>query len=331
MIGSFIVLKAARLSRFLLVLVGVLLVSVFFTNTLLVLVTPTASAADRQSASDQPPCTTSSHSPSFGGTITIGPNDVLCGDITAIGGTVLVQGQMRGNILAFGSDITINGGVNGSIRVFGGSVDFQSGSYVHGNVDLYGSKISQGKGFHPDGAYTDHSKQGWLIGFTAFSFPAWFLFLMIPLGLLYTWLLPEHVMFVRTTVRNEMRRSLLIGLLSALLAPVVLVVLIALIISIPFALIVLLGLLIAWTSGVIAISWLLGERLVKAFTSHPHTRYLQVVVGVIALALLGSLPFVGWLISLGTGIVGLGAVLLSRFGTRLYSQPKQPLPLELRL
>jgi len=327
-------LKAARLSRILLLLAGILLVSVLVTNTLntlLAQVTPVASAAERQSASDRQPCTGSGHSPSFGSTVTVARNEVFCGDITTVGGSVVVEGELRGNILAFGSVITIDGGVNGNIKVFGGSVAFQSGSSLHGNVDLYGSKISQGSGFHPDGTIIDHSKQGWFTGFTAFSFPAWFLFLMIPLGFLYTWLLPEHVMFVRTTVRNEVRRSLLIGLLSALLAPVVLVVLIALIISIPIALLVLLVLLIAWTAGIVAISWILGERIIRAFTSHPHTRYLQVVVGVLALALLGSLPFIGWLISLGTSIVGLGAVLLSRFGTRLHSQPKQPLPIEIRL
>ncbi|HLX56192.1 MAG TPA: hypothetical protein VKR83_04140, partial [Ktedonobacteraceae bacterium] len=69
------------------------------------------------------------------------------------------------------------------------------------------------------------------------------------------------------------------------------------------------------------------EQIIHALTSRPHTRYLQVVVGVIVLAALGSLPFIGWLVGLGTGFVGLGAVLLSRFGTRLYSQPEQPLPI----
>jgi hypothetical protein len=43
--------------------------------------------------------------------------------------------------------------------------------------------------------------------------------------------------------------------------------------------------------------------------------------------LAGSLPYIGCFISIGAGLLGLGAVFLSRFGTRLYSQPKQPLPL----
>ncbi|HLX55537.1 MAG TPA: hypothetical protein VKR83_00790, partial [Ktedonobacteraceae bacterium] len=243
-------LKAARLPRFLLLLVGVLLVPALLTITISILlapVIPVALAADDQIVNSESSCTGGSHSPSFGGTVTIPPVEVLCSDLTAFGGTIDIQGQVRGNILAFGSAIIIDGGVNGDITLFGGSVSFQVGSYVHGNVNLYGSRVYRGQEVHIAGTYDEHSQAGFLFGFTAFSFPGWFLFLMIPLGLLSLRLFPEHVMFVGATVRNKMRRSLLIGLLSALLAPAVVFVLFALIISIPFALIVLLALLVAWT------------------------------------------------------------------------------------
>ena len=248
-----------------------------------------------------------------------------------IGGTVSIQGLVRGNVLALGSTIFLDGGVNGDIKLFGGSIRFHAGSYVHGNVNLYGSRVDGEKEASLYGTYDDHSKTNGLFGLGSFNLPVWFLLLMIPLGLLYTRFLPEHVMFVSATVKNQMRRSLMIGLLSALLAPAVLLILIALIISIPLALIVLLILLIAWTSGTIAICWMLGEQVIHAFSARPHTRYLQVTVGVIMLAVFISLPFIGWIVFLGTGIVGSGAVFLSRFGTRLYQQPKPPLPISLRL
>jgi hypothetical protein len=321
-------LKAVRLPRFLLLLAGVLFIAALFTNTISALlspITPTALAADSQVAGSAGACTGSSHSPSFGGTVTVTPAETLCSDVTAFGSTVDIRGQVRGNMLAFGSTIIIDGGVIGNITLFGGSVAFHTGFTVHGNVNLYGSSVYRERGFHIDGTYNDHSQVGFLFGITTFSFPAWFLFLMLPLGLLSIWLLPEHVMFVSATVKNKMRRSLLIGLLSALLAPVVVIILFALIISIPFALILLLALLVAWTLGIIAISWMIGEQIIHALTSRPHARYLPVVVGVIALAMVTSLPYIGWLVGLATGFVGLGAVLLSRFGTRLYSQPKQPI------
>lgn len=319
--------KATRLFRFLFLLIGVFSASLFVTNSitgLLSVASPAAFAADGQS-----PCTSSNQRPSFGGTITIGPGNVWCGDLTIVGGTVSIQekGLLRGSILAFGSTITLEGGVNGDIKLFGGSIHFHTGSYVNGNVNLYGSKINREEEVSIGGTYNDHSKTNGLFGLRTFTLPVWFLLLMIPLGLLYTRFLPEHVVFVSASVKNQMRRSLMIGLLSALLTPAILLVLIALIISIPFALIVLFVLLIAWTSGTIAICWMLGEQVVRAFTTRPYTRYLQVTVGVIMLAVFISLPFIGWIVFLGTGMVGLGAVFLSRFGTRLYRQPQQPLPI----
>lgn len=322
-------LKSARLPQFLFLLTGVVFVSLLVTSCITSLLSPASPAALAADGSN--PCASSNQRPTFGGTITVSAGNVLCSDVTNIGGTVSIQGRVDGNVLAFGSTIILTGGVNGDIKLFGGSIRFLTGSYVHGNVNLYGSRVDREKEVFIDGMFNDHSKTSGLFGLNAFTLPIWFLFLMIPLGLLYTRFFPEHVMFVSAAVKNQMRRSLLIGLLSALLTPAVLLVLIALIISIPFALIVLLIVLIAWTSGTVAICWILGEQLVHVFTAHPHTRYLQVMVGVIMLAVFISLPYIGWIVFLGTGIVGSGAVFLSRFGTRLYQQPKPPLPISMRL
>ena len=327
-------LKAARLSRFLLVLVGVLFIPILLTSAvgaILSQVTPTAHAADRQIDYSEGPCTSSNHPPSFGGTVTIDANEVLCSTLTAFGGTVAIRGEVQGNIVAFNSTIIIDGGVIGNVTLFGGTISLHAGSHVHGDINLYGSR-ENGYGdnrVQVDGTFNDHSSPAWLFGLQAFHFPFWFLFFMIPLGMLCIWLLPEHVMFVRATVKYKMRRSLIVGLLTCVLAPAVFIVLIALIVSIPLALIVLLGLLAAWILGSVAIGWTIGEHIMQALTTRQptrNTRYLQVIIGLIALGLLSSLPIIGWLISIGTSLLGLGAVLLSRFGTRLYTQPRQPLP-----
>lgn len=323
-------MKVARLARLLFVLIGVVIVSLFITNNITGLLPTTSPVADASSGAVS--CTASSQQrPSFGGAITVEPGNVLCGDVTIVGGAVSIQGLVRGNILAFGSTILLDGGVSGDIRLFGGSIHFGVRSYVSGNINLYGSRVDGEKEVRKGGTFDDHSKNTGLFGLGAFNLPIWFLLLMIPLGLLYTRFFPEHIMFVSATVKNQTRRSLLIGLLSALLAPAILLILIALIISIPLALIVLLVLLIAWTAGTIALCWMLGEQVIRAFTTRPSTRYLQVMVGVIMLAVFITLPFIGWIVFLGTGIVGLGAVFLSRFGTRLYRRPEQPLSISLRV
>src|SRR6266581_4337683 len=292
-------------------------------------ITPTALAAGKYLENAPGDCKDQHHQPSFGGTVVVDTSEVVCGNLTSFGGTVAINGEVRGDVVAFNSTMVIAGTVDGNVDLYGGAVTLQNGSHVHGDIHLYGSNWIRGPGSQLDGAVIDHTKHvGWpLPERGGFSFPFWAILIWIALGMLLTSLFPEHVMLVRTTVVNKMQRSLVIGLLSILLALPVLVVLIALIFSIPLAIIVALGLIAAWALGTVAIGEIIGEYIVRTVAPQRSTRLIQVVVGLTVLVLAGSLPYIGWLISLGAGLLGLGAVFLSRFGTRLYSQPKRPLTL----
>ena len=280
-----------------------------------------------QAGSGNGSCTEQHRDPSFGGTTVVDTSTVICSTLTAFGSTVAINGTVNGDIVGFGSEIVIAGTVRGTIDLYGGSVVLQSGSQLFGDINLYGARWAEGTNVQFVGAVTDHTRRiNWLFpGDGVFSFPLLPLITWVALGLFLTSLLPEHVMIVRTTVESKARRSLLIGLLSILLAPPLLVVLIALILSIPVAIIVALGLIAAWALGTVAIGWLVGEHLLRRFAPGKNTRLTQVVVGLTVFVLVGSIPFIGWIISIGAGLLGMGAVFLSRFGTRLYVQPRQPL------
>ena len=272
-------------------------------------------------------CTEEHHGPSFGAEVVIDYNRVECGNLTTFGGTVAINGEVRGNLVAFNSEIVIAGTVDGNIELYGGSVALQSGSHVHGEIHLYGGHFTQGQSSKLESSVIDRTKNlDWLISANgSFRFSFWSLVLWVAIGVLLTSFFPEHVMLVRTTVVNKTKRSLVIGLLSISLAPPVLIVLVALVLSIPLAIIVGLILIVAWILGTVAVGWLVGDYVVGKLAPQHNTRLVQIVVGMTVLVLAGSLPYIGWLISIGTGVLGLGAVFLSRFGTRLYSQPKQPL------
>lgn len=273
-------------------------------------------------------CQKTQQGPIFGQSLTFNEQDAECGDFTIFGSTLDVKGQVWGNILAFGSNINIAGNVHGDINLYGGTVTLLNGSHMHGNINLFGGSQRVEEGAQLDGAVHNRSQHVslWLPGLnTGFVFPFWPMVIWVIFGLALTSLLPEHVMFVRATVTSKTRRSLLLGLLSLLLAPAILIILIALIIPIPLAILIASGLIVAWVFGTIAIGWLVGEYIMRAIAPRHNTRLAQVAVGLIVLVLLGSLPYLGWIISLSVGLLGLGAVFLSRFGTRLYSQPRQPL------
>jgi cytoskeletal protein CcmA (bactofilin family) len=305
------------------------LIALFLSGSgqLLAGITPAVMAASRSANIAQNECTSTHQEPSFGGTIVVETNEIACGNLTTFGGTVAINGEVRGDIVAFTSSVVIAGTVDGNIQLYGGRVILQSGSRVFGDIHLYGGQVVEGLNAQLQGSVIDHTKRvDWL--FTdngAFRFSFWSLLIWVALGILLTSVLPEHVMLVRTTVVSKTRRSLVIGLLSVLLAPAVLIVLIALVLSIPLAIIVGLGLVAAWALGTVAVGWLVGDYIMRRVAPQHNTRLIQIVVGLTALVLAGSLPYIGWLISIGVGLLGLGAVFLSRFGTRLYSQPKQPL------
>ena len=292
-------------------------------------ITPTALAAGKYLENASGDCKDQHHQPSFGGTIVVDTGEVVCGNLTSFGGTVAINGEVRGDVVTFGGEVVIAGTVDGNVDIYGGTVTLRSGSNVRGDLNLYAGGWTRGDDAQLDGAVIDHTGHIEVLFFSGseFHFPFWPILTWVALGLLLTWLLPEHVMFVRATVASRPRRSLLIGLLSALLALPVMVVLIALILTIPVAIIVALGLITAWAFGTVAIGWLVGEHVLRMIAPHRNTRPFQVVVGLTVLVLAGSLPFIGNWISIGAGLLGLGAVFLSRFGTRLYSQPKQPLTL----
>jgi hypothetical protein len=323
--------KAGRLKWLFLVLAGPLLFFGFMMSGIgekLAWTLPSAQATDQSVKSSGGACTRNSQGPSFGGSIVVASNEIVCGDVTSFDGSIAIKGELRGNVTAFNSNTSIAGEVTGNLTLFGGTIVINKSSQVHGHIDLYGTRELSVEGKQLDGAITDHMYNRSFPGrMGEFNFPFWSLLVWTILGIGLIKLLPEHVMFVRTTVTTKTRRSIIIGLLSIVLAPAVLVVLVALILPIPLALILALGLVAAWIMGTVAISWIMGERILRVVAPQYNTRLISVVVGLTVLILVGSIPYIGWLISFGIGLLGLGAVFLSRFGTRLYSQPKQPLTL----
>jgi len=274
-------------------------------------------------------CTQAHHQPSFSNTVVICSAEVVCSNLTSFGGTTVVQGRVIGDVVSFGGSVVIDGDVEGDITLYGGALSLQDGAHVMGDIHICGGQWNEGKALQFHRNIFDCTKSVSLLFLSngGPNFRFWYILIWLALAVLLITLLPEHLMLVRTTVESKMQRSLALGLLSMLLAPTVLVILVALIIAIPLAIIVAAGFLAAWILGTVAVGWLVGEYILRKVAPQYNARPVQIVVGIAVLALAGSLPYIGWLISIGAGMVGLGAVFLSRFGTRLYTQPRHPLSL----
>ncbi len=140
------------------------------------------------------------------------------------------------------------------------------------------------------------------------------------LGALIVVLLPNQARQVSATAEKSLLPSLGVGCLTVLVALPLFVLLVVLIITIPAAVLLPLVLGAAWLFGWIALGWLVGDRVLAALQARESWRapVITVIVGVLLLALVGAVPVIGWLVALAVGLIGLGAVILTRFGTRSY-------------
>lgn len=64
------------------------------------------------------------------------------GDLTVIGGDVLVTGQVGGDVRAVGGSVEIDGSVGQDVRALGGSVEMGDGAVVSGNVHASGGNVT---------------------------------------------------------------------------------------------------------------------------------------------------------------------------------------------
>ena len=283
-------------------------------------------AANGQRIEAHKECTSKHYGPLLNSNVVIKSGEVLCSDLTAFGGTTTIDGEVQGKIVVFSGNLLIDGNVEGDVTLFGSSLVLKPDAMVNGTIYACGTQPKFEKGsFHGHVVGCTGSISQLFYGEMDANFRFWSLVTWLALGLLLTYLLPEHLMLVRLTSLQKTRRSVVLGLLTILLSLPVLAILIALIVSIPLAILVMIGLVIAWAMGVVAVSSMIGEYILRRVASQYNMRTWQVVIGITVLMLVGWLPYIGLVVQIGVGLLGLGAVFLSRFGTRLYSQPKKPL------
>ena len=334
--------KVSRKQRFMLTLPELMLLAVFVIGVGVEALQgemQTASAAEAtgkiriagKATLQSPPtqCNEEHRGPSFNSPVVVTSDEAVCSGLTSFGGSIMIRGVLVGDVVMFQGNVVIDGIVNGNVTIYGGNLTLGNDAQINGDIHVCGGIWTEGSSsrLHGSAFSCTNSLGTFLTGVGGASIRFWSTLAWVILGMVLTSLLPEHIMLVRTTAKSKMARSFVLGLLSVLLTPAILAVLVGLIISIPLAILVAVGLIGAWALGTVAVGWIVGECILRSVAPQYSTRLLQVIVGMTALTIVGSLPIIGLWIIIGSGLVGLGAVLLSRFGTRLYSPPSDPLPL----
>lgn len=278
----------------------------------------------------------------FGADFTLRSGESLAGDLVVFGGDVTLEENSRveGSIIAWGGDVNIAGEVGKDVVAFGGNVDLTDTARVNGNLMVFGGESRVEEGAQVRGQEILHAT-GWAWewftwpyrgGFSA-GRPVEFLtglfwrglrvvletLLMAGLAGILVLLWPQGTARVGRAAMTAPLSSLGIGLLTLVTAIVVGVLLIVTLCLSPVGVAVLLALVLANLFGRLALGVLVGERLVGALTARAVAPFWVAALGAglltLLLRLLDLIPCVGWALGLVVTSVGLGAVVLTRFGT----------------
>jgi hypothetical protein len=299
----------------------------------------------------------------FGGSYTLKSGEKLDGDLVVFGGNAVLEEGSRvdGSVAIFGGNLEIAGEVDGDLTVIGGNANLQETAVIEGDLASIGGNVNRAEGAvvrgktekvgngggitfpgilpipplpatppipsppHPSVVF---SPVRWLAG-EVFEAIIWTLALMA-IGLLVTLFLPQPVDLTARTITQYPLLSLGVGFLTLIAGTIVGTVLILLLCM---GLFVLLFLAVALLFGWIAAGYLVGQRLMEALKKSWSPLWSS-AIGVGFITLLAHAPFcLGFLFSVIVASMGLGAVILTRFGstpyipsTRSSPRPTPPAP-----
>lgn len=276
----------------------------------------------------------------IGNTYRLAAGDTLTGNLAIVGGTAAIEmdAKMFGDIILSGGTLSLAGTVDGDIIAIGGAVTLEDSAVVNGNMVLIGATMKRsplatvtgeiteqspsffnfkdtGKALTPFAPSKDPLTRALSITFQALAISA----LAVILGLL----LPEQIKRVSTTLTTEPLVAGGVGLLTVVVFPIVLVILIITIILIPVAILAFLLFIFALLYGWITAGHEIGTRIAALFKTDWHPA-IDAGIGSLLLSLVAGfasmIPCAGWLVGFVIALFGLGAVLISRFGSAKYAK-----------
>lgn len=286
----------------------------------------------------------------WGEDFTLRGGESVDGDLIVFGGNVELEEDSRveGNVIVWGGNIEIAGTVEGDVAVFGGNVDLLDEAVIEGDVAVGGGSIDRDDGAVVEGQLITNPENVWDIP----SFPGIVTFPTSPVIVQQG---PGHILFgiLGTVLRTVAMVVVMAGLagLIVLLWPqptarvgetcvraplasfgvglLTVVIVAALLISICLTIV---GVVAGIAAGVAAVfGWaalgiIIGERLLARSSVNPFwTAVLGTGLLTFISALLDVIPCVGWIAGFLVMCVGLGAVILTRFGSSVYV-PNAPAP-----
>lgn len=267
----------------------------------------------------------------FGGSVTLEEGSVVNGDVVLMGGSLSVDGEVSGSVVGIGGVVNLGGtaAIDGDVTTIGASLNRDEGAVISGQVinGFQGPfRFDIPGGFRVPSVPTVPAVPNIEVrGISLVWSGLWFLFrtfLWAALAMLVVMFLPRPTERVGLTAVDQPVLSGAVGLLTAVVTPLLLIVITLTLILIPISLVGAFILIAAWFFGRIGIGLEIGKRLGESINQDWS---LAVAAGVgtflLSLVIDGAselIACVGWVLPTIVGLIGLGSVLLTRFGSQSY-------------
>lgn len=282
----------------------------------------------------------------FGGSYELKKGETLSGDLSVFGGTATIgeNAFVNGDVFIMGGFLELNGTITGDLIAIGGSVELGNTSVVEGNLTTINATIQRSPGSKVKGSTTVQTPETFDFNKLPFHLiPSnlspgslqsmirldmlkpigdflWALFKafgLAALAVLIMLFLEKPAGRVGQTMVNQPIVASALGLLTFIVAPALLILLGITIILVPVSLLGFLALAVALLYGWLVVGFEVGKRLstlLKWECAAPACAGIGTFVLTIVTTAVSWIPCIGWLAPVLVLMLGLGSVLISRFG-----------------
>lgn len=281
----------------------------------------------------------------IGGEAVIESGAIVDGDALVVGGSLRVEGRIDGDVAIFGGTATLadSAVVDGDVVTMGGSVARAPGAEVNGEfrqggaIEIPGlrSLPIQPGGVVPPMLAPDPdfrtSPGEWLLRavLTVLRLILWTL-AITAIALVIALLWPKGIERIGRAGVEQPAMVLLTGFVSWILGLALVVILAVTLCLLPVALLLALVLMVAALLSWIVTGWVIGRKLLALLSVKSPSVLLETVVGTLLLTIVYFLVSFIWCMNFLIGVIvgsfGLGAIVLTRFGTRPYPRTGQGEP-----
>lgn len=267
------------------------------------------------------------------GDVTVVEGEVINGDIQALAGNITVKGTVNGNVVATAGTVQIYGKVNGNVQALAGNIYVRNEGEISGDATamagnihkddsatIGGSIIEMAGGNGTHGVRIDSFDDFWINPLLTWGMVLWGvvtgLISWLAIGALLMLFFTKQIVFVGEAIQQRKMYYFLVGFASYILVPVVFILLLITLIGIPVAFVLIPVVMVATIFGQLGIARMLGQWLIERFGWNWNTEMARVLLGAAVIFVITLIPVIGWLFFFATACMGIGGVVINRFGTQ---------------